>query len=95
MAIEAGVKPEMVYNVMGGFEGDKIKDKSNPQYGQRLINGTSSLDIQNGFKTDVSTRYYVITDDLLFIVKGKAPGMKQGAFSLCNTSQKLDHGLRW
>lgn len=38
-AIEAGFKPDKVYNVLGGFEGDKVKDKASPFYGKRMVGG--------------------------------------------------------
>ena len=38
-AIEAGFKADKVFNVLGGFEGDKVKDKQSPFYGQRNLGG--------------------------------------------------------
>lgn len=30
---------EKTYNMMGGFEGDKVKDKNSPDFGKRVMNG--------------------------------------------------------
>jgi rhodanese-related sulfurtransferase len=38
-AVDAGFKPDKVFNVLGGFEGDKIKDKTSPFYGKRMLGG--------------------------------------------------------
>jgi rhodanese-related sulfurtransferase len=38
-AVDVGFKPDKVYNVLGGFEGDKVKDKSSPFYGKRQLGG--------------------------------------------------------
>jgi len=38
-AIDAGFKAGKVYNVLGGFEGDKVKDKKSPFYGKRHVGG--------------------------------------------------------
>jgi len=38
-AIKAGWAESKVFNVLGGFEGDKEKDKNSPNYGQRSCNG--------------------------------------------------------
>lgn len=38
-AVEAGFKADKVFNVLGGFEGDKVKDKNSPFYGQRNLGG--------------------------------------------------------
>jgi rhodanese-related sulfurtransferase len=36
-AVDAGFKAEKVFNVLGGFEGDKVKDKNSPFYGKRRV----------------------------------------------------------
>lgn len=36
-AVDCGFKPDKVFNVLGGFEGDKVKDKTSPFYGQRMM----------------------------------------------------------
>ena len=38
-AVEAGFSKDKVFNLMGGFEGDKVKDKNSPFCGQRKVNG--------------------------------------------------------
>jgi rhodanese-related sulfurtransferase len=38
-AIKCGFKKDNVYNVLGGFEGDKVHDKASPFYGQRMVGG--------------------------------------------------------
>jgi rhodanese-related sulfurtransferase len=38
-AVDAGFKPDKVFNVLGGFEGDKVKDKNSPFHGQRQLGG--------------------------------------------------------
>ena len=38
-AVKAGWPESKVFNVLGGFEGDKVKDKKNANYGQRKCNG--------------------------------------------------------
>ena len=38
-AVKAGWSESKVFNVMGGFEGGKVKDKKSPNYGQRKCNG--------------------------------------------------------
>lgn len=38
-AVDAGFKPDKVYNVLGGFEGDKVKDKDSPFNGKRMLGG--------------------------------------------------------
>jgi rhodanese-related sulfurtransferase len=38
-AVDAGFKTDKVFNVLGGFEGDKVKDKNSPFYGKRNLGG--------------------------------------------------------
>jgi rhodanese-related sulfurtransferase len=38
-AVDAGFKPDKVFNVLGGFEGDKVKDKNSPFSGKRMLGG--------------------------------------------------------
>lgn len=38
-AVKAGFKTDKVFNVMGGFEGDKVKNKESPFYGKRHVGG--------------------------------------------------------
>lgn len=38
-AVDAGFKEDKVFNVLGGFEGDKVKDKNSPFAGKRMMGG--------------------------------------------------------
>lgn len=38
-AIDCGFNKENVYNVLGGFEGDKIHEGESPFYGKRMVGG--------------------------------------------------------
>ncbi|MCF6291253.1 MAG: hypothetical protein L3J03_09710 [Desulfobacterales bacterium] len=38
-AVEAGFKQDKVFNILAGFEGDKVKDKSSRFYGKRRVAG--------------------------------------------------------
>jgi rhodanese-related sulfurtransferase len=38
-AVECGFGKNRVFSIMGGFEGDKVKDKASPDYGKRMVNG--------------------------------------------------------
>ena len=38
-AVDAGFKPDKLFNVLGGFEGDKVKNKTSPFYGKRFVGG--------------------------------------------------------
>jgi rhodanese-related sulfurtransferase len=38
-AIECGFKKEKVYNILGGFEGDKVHEDTSPFYGKRMVGG--------------------------------------------------------
>lgn len=38
-AVDCGFNEDKVFNVLGGFEGDKVKDKNNPYYGKRRVAG--------------------------------------------------------
>jgi rhodanese-related sulfurtransferase len=38
-AIKCGFQQDNVYNVLGGFEGDKVHDAASPFYGQRMVGG--------------------------------------------------------
>ena len=57
---KAGYKK--VYNIYDGFEGDKVKDKNSPQYGQRTINGWRNSGAPWTYKLDV---------DLIYLPRGK------------------------
>ncbi len=38
-AVDCGFSEDRVFNVLGGFEGDKVKDKASPFAGKRMIGG--------------------------------------------------------
>ncbi len=38
-AVNCGFKENKVFNVLGGFEGDKVKDRNSPYYGKRRVAG--------------------------------------------------------
>lgn len=60
-AVDAGFKPDKIFNVLGGFEGDKVKDKESPFYGKRMMGGwrleglpwTYSMDPKLMYQPDV------------------------------------------
>lgn len=56
-AVEVGFKPEKVFNVMGGFEGDKVKDKNSPVHGQRLVNGWKNEKLPWTYHMDTALMY--------------------------------------
>ncbi len=63
-AVDAGFKPDKVLNVLGGFEGDKIKDKNSPFYGKRMLGGwrleglpwTYSMDPKLMYQPDLAAK---------------------------------------
>lgn len=38
-AVNCGFKESKVFNLLGGFEGDKVKDKKSPDHGKRMVGG--------------------------------------------------------
>lgn len=56
-AIQCGFKAENVHNIMGGFEGDKIKDNNHEKYGQRLINGWKNEGLPWTYKIEKKYSY--------------------------------------
>lgn len=60
-AVDAGFKAEKVFNVLGGFEGDKVKNKESPFYGKRHVGGwrlealpwTYSMDLKLMYQPDL------------------------------------------
>lgn len=38
-AVDCGFSKDRVFNVLGGFEGDKVKDKASPFAGKRMVGG--------------------------------------------------------
>lgn len=61
-AIKAGWNPQDVYNMLGGFEGDKVKNKDSIYYGQRILGGwkneglpwTYDIDMKLVYKADLT-----------------------------------------
>ncbi|HEB76834.1 MAG TPA: sulfurtransferase [Nitrospirae bacterium] len=56
-AVDCGFKPDKVFNVLGGFEGDKVKDKNSPFYGQRMIGGWRLEGLPWTYKMDKNLMY--------------------------------------
>ncbi len=56
-AVDCGFKSDKVYNVMGGFEGDKVKDKNSPHFGQRMVNGWRLEGLPWTYKMDTNLLY--------------------------------------
>lgn len=38
-AVDCGFGADRVFSLLGGFEGDKVKDEASPFYGQRMVGG--------------------------------------------------------
>lgn len=57
-AVDAGFKANRIFNVMGGVEGDKVKDKASPLHGQRQV---------NGWKNEKLPWTYSIKKELLYL----------------------------
>ena len=63
-AVDAGFREDKVFNVLGGFEGDKVKDKNSPFYGKRHLGGwrleglpwTYKMDSKLMYKVDVAAK---------------------------------------
>lgn len=61
-AIKAGWDPKNIHNMLGGFEGDKIKDRNSAYKGQRKLGGwrneglpwTYTIDKKLVYKTDLA-----------------------------------------
>ncbi len=56
-AVDCGFKADKVFNVLGGFEGDKVKDKSSPHYGKRMIGGWRLEGLPWSYKMDPKLMY--------------------------------------
>lgn len=54
-AVDCGF--EKSYNVMGGFEGDKVKDKNSPDFGKRLLNGWRAEKLEWTYDMDKNLMY--------------------------------------
>ena len=46
-----------VYNIIDGFEGDKIKDKNDPNYGKRAKNGWKNSGVPWTYDMDINLMY--------------------------------------
>jgi len=56
-AVNAGFKADKVFNVLGGFEGDKVKDKNSPFYGKRMVGGWRLEGLPWTYKMDPKYMY--------------------------------------
>lgn len=56
-AVDCGFKEDRVFNVLGGFEGDKVKDKASPFAGQRMIGGWRLESLPWTYKMDTNLIY--------------------------------------
>ncbi len=56
-AVDCGFKEDKVFNVLGGFEGDKVKDRNSPFYGQRMIGGWRLEGLPWTYKMDRKLMY--------------------------------------
>ncbi len=56
-AVDCGFKADKVFNMLGGFEGDKVKDKNSPFYGQRMIGGWRLEGLPWTYKMDKNLMY--------------------------------------
>jgi len=46
-----------LYNITDGFEGDKITDKNDPNYGERANNGWKDAGVPRTYDLDINLRY--------------------------------------
>jgi len=56
-AVECGFKEDKVFNILGGFEGDKVKDKSSPFHGKRMVGGWRLEALPWTYKMDPKLMY--------------------------------------
>ncbi len=56
-AVECGFKEEKVFVILGGFEGDKIKDKNSPFFGKRMVGGWRLEGLPWTYKMDSQLMY--------------------------------------
>jgi rhodanese-related sulfurtransferase len=56
-AVKAGWPEEKVFNILGGFEGDKVKNKSSAYYGQRKLGGWRNEGLPWTYKVDKKLVY--------------------------------------
>ena len=56
-AVKAGWKPENVFSVLGGFEGDVVKNEHSILYGQRRLNGWQNEGLPWTYKIERKLAY--------------------------------------
>jgi len=56
-AIKAGFAKQKLFSMLGGFEGDKVKNKHSAFYGQRKIGGWVNEGLPWDYKLDVNLAY--------------------------------------
>lgn len=56
-AVDCGFKENKVFNLLGGFEGDKVKDKESPFAGKRMIGGWRLESLPWTYKMDHKLMY--------------------------------------
>ncbi len=56
-AVDCGFKANKVFNLLGGFEGDKVKDNHSPFHGQRMIGGWRLERLPWTYKMDKNLMY--------------------------------------
>jgi rhodanese-related sulfurtransferase len=56
-AVDCGFSADKVFNVLGGFEGDKVKDKNSPFAGKRMIGGWRLEGLPWTYKMDMKLMY--------------------------------------
>jgi rhodanese-related sulfurtransferase len=56
-AVDAGFKEDKVFNILGGFEGDKVKAKDSPFGGKRMVGGWRLEGLPWTYKMDQKMMY--------------------------------------
>ncbi len=56
-AVDSGFKADKVFNVLGGLEGDKVKNKESPFYGKRHVGGWRLEGLPWTYKMDSKLMY--------------------------------------
>jgi rhodanese-related sulfurtransferase len=56
-AVDCGFKKDKGFNVLGGFEGDTVKDKGSPHYGKRMVGGWRLEGLQWTYRMDPKLMY--------------------------------------
>lgn len=57
VAVDCGFSKDRVFNLLGGFEGDKVGDKQSPFFGQRMIGGWRIEGLPWTYKMDPKFMY--------------------------------------